>query len=93
MVTRPFPLHFEMPGGVKQLRVERVDDTIEDYDETNPLLSVSLWATNATGHWRLWLMANGDYTLGTFIQLCDDGKINRVTWHDDGTETILEYKT
>ena len=40
--------------------------------------------------WRLWLMANGDFTLGTFIQLLDNGVVNRVTWHEDGTETILE---
>jgi len=71
-MIRPFPLRFGLPGGVKELRVERVN-------------------TEAR-HWRLWLMANKDYNLGTFIQLCDDGKINRVTWHEDGTETILEYK-
>ena len=42
------------------------------------------------GHWRLWLMANGDFTLGTFIQLLDNGVVNRVTWHEDGTETVLK---
>ena len=41
---------------------------------------------------RLWLMANGDFTLGTFIQLLDNGVVNRVTWHEDGTETVLEIK-
>lgn len=40
--------------------------------------------------WRIWLTANGDFTLGTFIQLCDNGDINRVTWHEDGTETIFK---
>jgi hypothetical protein len=42
--------------------------------------------------WRLWLMANKDFTLGTFIQLLDNGAINRVTWHEDGTESILDIK-
>ena len=67
--TRPFPLRFELPGRVRQLRIERIKET-----------------------WRLWLMANGDFTLGTFIQLLDNGTINRVTWHEDGTETILNIK-
>lgn len=40
--------------------------------------------------WRLWLTANGDFTLGTFIELKDSGEINRVTWHPDGSETVLE---
>jgi hypothetical protein len=42
------------------------------------------------GHWRIWLMANGNFTLGTFIQLLDNGTVNRVTWHEDGTETVRE---
>jgi hypothetical protein len=40
--------------------------------------------------WQLWLTANGDFSLGTFIQLCDNGTINRVTWHEDGTESVFE---
>jgi hypothetical protein len=43
-------------------------------------------------YWRIWLMANGDFTLGTFLQLCDNGSINRVTWHEDGTESVFEVK-
>jgi hypothetical protein len=43
----------------------------------------------ADGHWRLWLMANGDFSLGTFIQLLDNGTIFRITWHEDGTTTIF----
>ena len=73
--SRPFPLRFELPGGVKHLRVERDGSHI--------------WGD---GHWRLWLMSNGDFTLGTFIQLLDNGTINRVTWHTDGTETIFNIK-
>jgi len=45
------------------------------------------------GYWQIWLTANGDFTLGTFIQLCDNGTINRVTWHEDGTETVFEVQS
>ena len=73
-MERPFPLRFELPGPARQLRIERVEVPIAGEKD----------------HWRLWLMANGDFTLGTFIQLLDNGVVNRVTWHEDGTETILE---
>ncbi len=42
--------------------------------------------------WKIWLTANGDFTLGTFIELCDSGAVNRVTWHEDGTDTIFNVK-
>ena len=79
-MDRPFPLKFELPSPAKQLRVERVMPKMKVKE---PWLS---------GHWRLWLMANSDYSLGTFIQLVDSGTINRITWHEDGTETIFEVK-
>ena len=56
------------------------------------MLRVERITSNVESHWRLWLMANGNFTLGTFIQLLDSGAINRVTWHEDGTETVLEIK-
>ena len=41
------------------------------------------------GSWRIWLTANGDWSLGTFIELDDDtDRIERVTWHSDGTESF-----
>jgi len=40
--------------------------------------------------WRIWITANGDFTLGTFIELCDSGTINRTTWHEDNTESIFD---
>jgi hypothetical protein len=75
--TRPFPLRFGLPGGIKQLRVEKIHAIDIDAEE---------------GHWRLWLMANSTFTLGTFIQLLDNGDVNRVTWHEDGTESVLNLK-
>jgi hypothetical protein len=44
------------------------------------------------GNWRIWLTANGDFTLGTYIHLDKQGQIERVTWHEDGTETIFNMK-
>ena len=40
--------------------------------------------------WRIWLNANGDFTLGTFIQLSDNNTIQRVTWHEDGTDSVFD---
>jgi hypothetical protein len=43
------------------------------------------------GGWRIWLTANSDWSLGTFIELNNDtDSINRITWHPDGTETVFE---
>ena len=40
--------------------------------------------------WRIWLTANRNFTLGTFLMLNDVGGIQRITWHENGTETIFE---
>ena len=40
----------------------------------------------------IWLNANGDFTNGTFIRLCGDGEIHRVTWHPDGGESVFVVK-
>jgi hypothetical protein len=44
----------------------------------------------APGSWNIWLTANKDWTCGTFIELCSNGSIKRITWHPDGTETVFE---
>jgi hypothetical protein len=77
-MTRVIPLLFQT--SIKQLRVEN-----EKHVLGNPK------GRHFISHsWRIWLTANGDFTLGTFLQLCDNGTINRVTWHEDGTETVFE---
>ena len=78
-MDRPFPLRFELPSPARQLRVERIAHR-----------SYYGLGQYVTGCWRLWLTANGDFSLGTFLQLMDNGAINRVTFHEDGTETILQ---
>ena len=89
-MDRPFPLRFELPGHVKQLRVKRIDESFID------ILQKSMNAPppkRPKCYWRLWLMANKDFSLGTFIQLLDNGEINRITWHEDGSETVFPIKS
>ncbi len=40
--------------------------------------------------WMIWLNANGNFTLGTFLELSNDGNISRITWHPDGSQTKFE---
>tara|TARA_R110000823_G_scaffold120782_2_gene245623 strand:+ start:143 stop:463 length:321 start_codon:yes stop_codon:yes gene_type:complete len=53
-----------------------------------PLKQLRVSRVNDT--WQIWLAANRDFTLGSFLQLCDDSIINIVTWHEDGTETVYQ---
>mgnify|MGYP003635836653 FL=1 len=85
-MTRPIPLRF--PTSIKQLRVERVAECYTQGNLEN--VNLNRQGRKILGYWRIWLMANGDFSIGTYIQLQDDGTINRVTWHEDGTESIFE---
>lgn len=49
-------------------------------------------ASRFNDHWAVWLTANGDYTIGTYIALYDDGHIDRITLHEDGTQSIFRLK-
>ncbi len=49
-----------------------------------------LRVTHTPNSWMIWLNANGNFTLGTFIELKNDGTIDRVTWHPDGSESRFE---
>jgi hypothetical protein len=40
--------------------------------------------------WMIWLAANGDWTLGTFLLLGNDGSMKRVHWHPDGGVSEFE---
>ena len=87
-MTRVIPLGFQT--SIKTLRVERVKEKTITVKGTTHYGDPCTDYFPTPGHWRIWLMANGDFSLGTFIQLCDNGTINRVTWHEDGTETVFE---
>jgi len=40
--------------------------------------------------WMVWLAANGDWTIGTYILLNSNGTIERVTWLPDGSDRRIE---
>ena len=42
--------------------------------------------------WLLWLHANMDFTLGTYLKLHYAGSIENCTINEDGTETIFQVK-
>lgn len=43
------------------------------------------------GGWCVWINANAEFTLGTYILLCDNGQIKRVTLYPDGHEELFDY--
>jgi hypothetical protein len=42
--------------------------------------------------WQLWLYGNAECTIGTFLFLNDNATASKITWHADGSETILELE-
>ena len=74
-MTRPLPKKITFQTPIKYLRVESIFDDDSFYEETN---------------WLLWLTANRDFTLGSFIKLCYDGSMYLCTIHEDGTQTETE---
>lgn len=87
--SRPFPLRLGLPSDIKQLRVEHVKVKTQPIP---PGYDPVLIRTEDQGYWRLWLMANGDFSLGTCIRLWDNGDVDRITYHEDGTESVMEIK-
>jgi len=69
------PMRIPLASNIKQLRVDNF---------------VKQTYMGPATCWRIWLTANGDFTLGTFIQLNYDGTVQRITWHEDGTESIFD---
>jgi hypothetical protein len=78
MMTRPLPMKFIPQTPIKVLRVESYMTVSQGF--------------RTPYNWRIWMTANRDFTLGTFIVLCSSGDVKRVTWHEDGTETIFNMK-
>lgn len=48
--------------------------------------------THHNSGWRVWLTADKNFANGTFIFLTDVGSVERITWHADGSESILEME-
>lgn len=55
----------------------------------SPIHSLRVERSRDDDGWCLWLMANKDFTYGTYILLSDSGDINRITLHPDGSESIF----
>jgi len=75
-VTRPIPKRIPLQSPIKTLRVEQ---TCEDEAYGMPMVD-----------WIIWLTANKDFTLGSFIKLCYDGKMLLCTIHPDGSQSEME---
>ena len=79
-MTQVIPLKIHIQSPIRDLRVSKHETYIEK-ESGFKIADCNLW--------RVWLTANRDFTLGTFIQLCPNGVINRVTLHADGTDSIF----
>ena len=75
VMAGPIPLKVNLQSPIRDLRVDNFDK--------------QTYIGPATC-WRIWLTANKDFSLGTFIELNYDGTIQRVTWHPDGTESTFD---
>lgn len=42
------------------------------------------------GGWQIWLMANQSLTIGTYLFLRDDGRVSKITLHEDGGVSEIE---
>lgn len=92
----------ELPPQLRALYIDRVpeqavsqeflDDLkecIEDYNGGGEWRAPKV-AAKSQGYWILPVHTNIDRTLGTFLYLYDDGKIERITIREDeGDETVL----
>jgi hypothetical protein len=90
-MDRPIPQRISIQSPIKQLRIERIkgENNVIRTSRTSYKCTETRDGSNV---WHIWLTANGDFTLGTFLRLCDDGSIQRVTWHEDGSETVFNIK-
>ena len=75
--------------GTKVLRIERKKDDRSRY--WNHQLGDEVVEGDA-GCWIIWLHANHNFTLGTYLQLNDDGSILNTTVKEDGTEDTFTVK-
>jgi hypothetical protein len=44
------------------------------------------------GHWRIWIHANPQFTLGTTLNLYDDGSLERVVMRDGEGDDVMQMK-
>lgn len=74
--------------GTKLLRIERVPPV--------PYIMnthyYGLRDDSHNGQWLIWIHHNPDFTLGTYLTLHQDGRVENTTVHEDGTETVFQVK-
>lgn len=68
--------------GTKVLRIERAKSKRDSREHF----------ITEQGYWIIWLHANHNFTLGTYLQLNDDGSILNATVREDGTEDTFTVK-
>ena len=78
-MTRPLPkkITFQTPNKHLRVEYEKVTGQNKEYYE-------------GYTDWILWLTANADFTLGSFIKLCYDGSMYLCTIHPDGSQSETE---
>lgn len=74
-----------IPPGKRELWIERHPETYEYATES------TRWY-NGDGYWLLPLSTNRDRTLGEFLKLYDNGKIERVTIRPDDDNAVVLIK-
>ena len=82
IMARPTPLKINIQSPIRDLRVDHFDQFRRKH------VPPTFFGDQTS--WKIWLTANGDFSLGTFIELNYDGTVQRVTWHPDGTESIFD---
>lgn len=87
--NKPIIHRIGLPPQLKMLFVERHVPFEDDYiDPKNGLETIDYYS----GFWLLPISTNPDRTLGIFLKLYDDGKIERVTVREDEGDEIAVIK-
>lgn len=79
--TRPIPKKITLQSPIRVLRYE------QSLISTKPSIETQITTITSYRNWIIWLTANGNFTLGTYLSLNHDGTVTRVTLHEDGSVT------
>ena len=80
----------------KLLRIERVLGALTPHHDMANRAAAYMVGREAFdwrgGAWMIWINSNIDFTAGTYVLLHDDGTVQRVTVHLDGSEDVFDIK-
>jgi hypothetical protein len=83
------PYRIGLPPNLKALYIERHSSELITTDQYDHIINEPVYK-RTLGYWLLPLSTNPDRTLGEFLKLYDNGKIERVTLRpDDDDVTVL----